>query len=283
MVRCTLVTALPAAPPPAPAPPAPPAPPPAPPAPPPAPPVAPPPPPPVVPPPPPPPSGGGGHSAVTAIGVDSDVKGSEPPVEASATIVWGPSPRNSAGIVNDQLSPSSSANPAELPSTNISKLLKVLLSNVPLTVSGSSHSVVVPSAGSSITGGQSKVIVKVTASDSEDSSPSITAVATMVCSPLPKTVGSIVIDHVESPSPGVMVVVLPMRVSPSYRFTVVVAGSVVPLIVKSSHSVPSFSTRRSTDLGQSKVIVKVTASDSEDSSPSITAVATMVCSPLPKT
>ncbi len=59
----------------------------------------------------------------------------------------------------------------------------------------------------------------------------------MVCSPLPRTVGSIVIDHVESPSPGVMVVVLPMRVSPSYRFTVVVAGCVVPLIVKSSQSV----------------------------------------------
>src|SRR5688572_12208235 len=187
MVRCTLVTALPAAPPPAPAPPAPPAPPPAPPAPPPAPPVAPPPPPPVVPPPPPPPSGGGGHSAVMLIGADSDVSGSEPPVEASATIVWVPSPRNSAGIVNDQLSPSSSANPAELPSTNISTLLKVLLSNVPLTVSGSSHSVVVPSAGSSIVVGASgQSISRVTPSDSSDSSVPITPLATSVCVPSPR-------------------------------------------------------------------------------------------------
>ena len=78
-------------------------------------------------------------------------------------------------------------------------------------------------------------------SDGEDSCPSIIAVAVRVKSPLPKagSVGSSIISHVAgSPSPpGVMSVVLVKRFPSMYRFICVVAGSVVPLTVKSSQSV----------------------------------------------
>ena len=150
---------------------------------------------------------------------------------------------------------------------------------VPLIVKSSQS--VTDSGKSVIVGGQSMSILTTTSFDAEDSCPSITAVATMVCGPLPRAVGSIVIDHVESPSPGVMVVVMPMRVSPSYRFTVVVAGSVVSLIVKSSQSVTD-SGKSVIVGGQSMSILTTTSFDAEDSCPSITAVATMVCGPLPR-
>ena len=110
---------------------------------------------------------------------------------------------------------------------------------VPLTVK-SSQSVTV--SGAVIVGGQSKVILTdAPGSDSEDSCPSIIAVAVRVKSPLPKagSVGSSIISHVAgSPSPpGVMSVVLVKRFPSMYRFICVVAGFALPLTIKSSQSV----------------------------------------------
>ncbi len=199
-------------------------------------------------------------------------------------MVCAPLPRTVGSIVIDHVeSPSPGVMVVVLPmrvSPSYRFTVVVAGSVVPLIVKSSQS--VTDSGKSVIVGGQSMSILTITSFDAEDSCPSITAVATMVCSPLPRTVGSIVIDHVESPSPGVMVVVLPMRVSPSYRFTVVVAGSVVPLIVKSSQSVTD-SGKSVIAGGQSKSILTITSFDAEDSCPSITAVATMVCSPLPRT
>src|SRR5678816_524503 len=201
-------------------------------------------------------------------------------------MVWSPLPRTVGSSVIDH----GTFVPAGSPGVRSTKpmrvapsyrfTLEVAGSVVPVTVKSSQ---LVTSSGWSIVGGQSKFILKVTGSDSEDSTPSIIAVAVMVWSPLPRTVGSSVIDHgtfVPAGSPGVRST-KPMRVAPSYRFTLEVAGSVVPVTVKSSQLVTS--SGWSIVGGQSKFILKVTGSDSEDSTPSIIAVAVMVWSPLPRT
>ena len=78
--------------------------------------------------------------------------------------------------------------------------------------------------------GTSQSRVTVTDSDSSDSTPPITALATSVLSPSARSSGFTEIVHVEGPSSGVMSEVLPISVSVSptftYRFIESVSGSV---------------------------------------------------------
>ena len=93
---------------------------------------------------------------------------------------------------------------------------------MPLTskVLSSSQSVTVPSGDSVITGaGTGQSIVTVTSFDSADSSPPITALATRVYVPSPRSLGLTEIVQVEGPSSGVMSEVLPISVSVSPSFT----------------------------------------------------------------
>jgi hypothetical protein len=214
------------------------------------------------------------------MGSDARVNGSDPPVVASARIVWSPSSRRFAGITKDQVFPSILANPADSPSTNISTLLKVSPSNVPLSVRSSSQSMVVPSAGSSIVvGGSGQSIVTVTDSDSSDSSVPTTPLATSVCVPSPRA-GSFGSTEIVQAPVSLMSDVLPTKVSiavsPSptltYRLMLSTSPSTVPLTSKVLSS-PQSVTVPSGDcvisgIGTGQSISRVTSSDVAVSCPS---------------